>query len=130
VRRGRREEFAGFEWADEVPDPLSLDTFTRSRLEWGELDDPPRRRLVDWHRDLLALRRAWPELTDGRRDLVSVDDVDDDLLQVRRGRLSLLALTSERRTALPSGEILLSSFAPRLDADRVEGPGALICRTS
>ncbi len=37
VRRGRREEFAGFEWADDVPDPLSPETFARSRLEWREL---------------------------------------------------------------------------------------------
>ena len=50
VRRGRREEFSGFEWADEVPDPLSLETFTRSRLEWRELDRPPHHRLLDWHR--------------------------------------------------------------------------------
>ncbi len=129
VRRGRREEFAGFEWAGEVPDPLALDTFTRSRLQWGELDRPPHQRLLEWHRDLLALRRTWPELTAGRRDLVAIDAVDDDVLVVRRGRLSLLVVTSERRAAAPSGAILLSSFAAGLDADQVEGPGALICRT-
>ena len=60
---------------------------------------------------------------------MSIDEVDDDLLVVRRGRLSLLVVTSERPAAAPSGAMLLSSFAPRLDADEVEGPGALIWRT-
>ena len=34
VAGGARSSRA-FEWAGEVPDPLSLETFTRSRLEWG-----------------------------------------------------------------------------------------------
>ncbi len=126
VRRGRQEEFAGFEWTDEVPDPLTPETFERSRLDWDEISLEPHRRVLEWHRDLLALRKAWPELTDGRRDLVEVDLVSDDVLRVRRGRLSLLVVTSARRVPAPSGAVLLASSASFVAGHEVEGPGALI----
>jgi maltooligosyltrehalose trehalohydrolase len=131
VRRGRREEFAGFEWADDVPDPLALETFERSRLDWSEIDREPHRRLVEWHRDLLALRRVWPELTDGRRDLVEIEEASGDVLLARRGRLLLLAVTSDRQVPMPPGTVLLASPAP-FDPSGVElqGPAAVIVRTA
>ena len=73
VREGRKAEFAAFVGAAQVPDPTAVETFLASRLDWDELAREPHPRLLAWHRGLLALRREWPELTDGRRDLVSVD---------------------------------------------------------
>ncbi len=32
VKKGRREEFAAFEWQGDVPDPLSEETFFRSKI--------------------------------------------------------------------------------------------------
>ncbi|MGD9508830.1 MAG: malto-oligosyltrehalose trehalohydrolase [Geminicoccaceae bacterium] len=57
VRDGRRQEFRAF-FADlaVVPDPLDPATFARSRLDWGELDQPAH---AAWHartRELLRLR--------------------------------------------------------------------------
>ena len=69
---GRLAEFVKMGWDESVvPDPQDPDTFTRSRLDWDELDgrgpDTARhRRLFALHRDLLRLRRATPELTDPR----------------------------------------------------------------
>jgi maltooligosyltrehalose trehalohydrolase len=64
--RGRVREFQAFGWRPEdVPDPQDRRTFERSRLDWSELEREPHRGLLAWHRRLLALRRATPELRAG-----------------------------------------------------------------
>jgi maltooligosyltrehalose trehalohydrolase len=73
VSAGRRREFASHGWAaEEVPDPQDPATFERSRLDWSELAKEPHAGLLDWHRQLIALRRARPELADPRLDRVRV----------------------------------------------------------
>ncbi len=58
VSEGRRREFARFGWdPDRVPDPQDPRTFDRSKLVWGELDEPFHRRMLDWYRELVRLRR-------------------------------------------------------------------------
>lgn len=62
--QGRISEFSRMGWdASIVPDPQDLDTYRRSKLDWMELDRPERSGLLDVYRDLIALRRAHPELT-------------------------------------------------------------------
>ncbi len=65
VARGRRQEFAAFDWAGEVPDPQDPATFARSRLSWPDLKKEPARWLWDYYRALLALRRRHPALQAG-----------------------------------------------------------------
>ena len=61
VREGRRKEFAAFGWKpEEIPDPQARDTFERSKLNWTELSRAPHAGLLDWHRQLIRLRRAEP----------------------------------------------------------------------
>ncbi len=71
VRRGRRSEFVAFGWRPEdVPDPMAVETFEASRLDWREPRHEPHAALLDWHRRLIAVRRAtrgldgdaWPEV--------------------------------------------------------------------
>ena len=77
VREGRRREFAAFGWLPEaVPDPQDRATFDRSKLVWDELDEPYHRRILDWYRALIELRRRLPV----RRDSAGIHaEVDDDL---------------------------------------------------
>ena len=61
VSEGRRREFARFGWdAERVPDPQDPRTFDRSKLAWGELDEPFHRRMLEWYRELIRLRRRLP----------------------------------------------------------------------
>jgi maltooligosyltrehalose trehalohydrolase len=130
VREGRQEEFAEFVGAAQVPDPTAAETFLASRLDWSELDREPHARLVAWHRGLLALRGEWPELTDGRRDLVSIELVTDDVLVARRGRLTLVAVVADVGSPLPGEAPILMASRPIGAGERVvEGPIALVLRT-
>jgi maltooligosyltrehalose trehalohydrolase len=58
VRRGRREEFAAFDWQGEVPDPQAPGTFERSRLDRSRRRTPQGDALWRLHRELLRLRRT------------------------------------------------------------------------
>jgi maltooligosyltrehalose trehalohydrolase len=114
VRAGRREEFAGFGWKPEdIPDPQDENTFLRSKLDWSELESPEHAELLQWHRDLIALRRTTPDLGDA--DLAKVQvDVDDTArwIVVRRGSITVAAnLSADERTVAPGGTptVLLAS---------------------
>jgi maltooligosyltrehalose trehalohydrolase len=115
VSEGRRREFASFGWApDDVPDPQAVETFVRSKLDWGEVERPPHAEVRSWHRDLLRFRRAHPELADGRLDLVDVE-VDEAAghLRIARGRVVVLVNLGEVPWDVGggSGRVALASSA-------------------
>jgi maltooligosyltrehalose trehalohydrolase len=90
VSEGRRGEFASFGWdPEEVPDPQDRATFERSKLDWAEPAKADHAELLAWHRELLALRRRSPSLTDGRLDRVRVNR-GDGWLVVERGVLNVV----------------------------------------
>lgn len=105
VRDGRRAEFAAFGWAPEdVLDPQDPATLAAARLRWDERDDGIHARLLAWYRDLVALRRSVPTLTDGDRRAVRADS-DDGVLVVRRGPVVVATNTTghARELPVPSG---------------------------
>ncbi|MGH3645968.1 MAG: malto-oligosyltrehalose trehalohydrolase [Micromonosporaceae bacterium] len=112
VVRGRRREFAAHGWRGRVPDPQDPETYQRSKLDWTEPDREPHRELLDFHRELIALRRAHPELTDPRLHRVRVTHGDDWLL-VHRGTVAVAVnlAGSPARIELPAlpARVLLGS---------------------
>jgi maltooligosyltrehalose trehalohydrolase len=77
VRDGRRREFAAFDWQPEaIPDPQAPTTFDRSKLVWDEIEEPFHRRMLEWYRGLIELRRRLPMLREdaGAGIRVRVDD--------------------------------------------------------
>ncbi|MGK5632363.1 malto-oligosyltrehalose trehalohydrolase, partial [Streptomyces sp. URMC 123] len=65
VRDGRRREFAAHGWAEsDIPDPQDPATRRRSCLDWSEPEREPHAGLLAWHRELIALRRAEPALSE------------------------------------------------------------------
>ena len=91
VTEGRRQEFAGFGWAaDEIPDPQEESTWHASVLRWDEMAEAGHGELLTWYRQLLALRRSQPDLTEPRLETVAVRfDDDHGWLVVTRGRIHL-----------------------------------------
>jgi maltooligosyltrehalose trehalohydrolase len=62
VRRGRREEFASFEWEGELPDPQEEKTFLSSKLHWELKAEGRHGVLWNFYHGLLKLRRDVPAL--------------------------------------------------------------------
>ena len=62
---GRIAEFERMGWDPAVvPDPQDPATYARSTLDWTELEHGRHARLLEVYRDLAALRRRLPQLTD------------------------------------------------------------------
>ena len=85
--KGRIEEFARLGWDPAaVPDPQDPATFTRSKLDWSELGEGRHARMLEVYRQLAALRRELPQLTDPDfgRNRCAVDE-DTRLFTMHRG---------------------------------------------
>ena len=126
VRDGRRGEFAGHGWeAEDVPDPQDPATREASVLDWAEPGKDPHARMLTWYRDLLALRRAEPDLQDDDLRNVHVA-AGPDRLVVHRGAFRVLVNLGESPAefALPPGaRVRLAWSAPERDGDTLRlGP--------
>lgn len=101
VREGRRREFAAFQAGGEFSDPQAPESFTRSRLDWRLVEKSQHAGILRFHRDLIALRKRHPSLSNGRTDLTRVE-IDE------RARWLLI----ERPD--PSGDrvLLAANFSP------------------
>jgi maltooligosyltrehalose trehalohydrolase len=115
VREGRRSEFAEHGWGEaEVPDPNAEQTFRDSKLDWSEPAKEPHATLLAAYRELIALRKAWPELSDPWLDAVELDvDEDGRTLVLHRGGLRLVVNLGSAPATLaldaPVARILLAS---------------------
>ena len=103
VTNGRRSEFAAHGWGrTDVPDPQDTETFLRSKLDWTQPEREPFLSLLDWYRTLLALRRARPELTDPRLNLVRAGyDERARWLLITRGPLGIAANLGTTTSSVP-----------------------------
>ncbi|MDA2814828.1 malto-oligosyltrehalose trehalohydrolase [Nocardiopsis sp. RSe5-2] len=124
VRRGRRREFAAHGWSDAVPDPMDPAAREASVLDWDERAADPHRAVLDAYRELIALRRARPELADPRLDRFTVRASDDGrVLVLHRGRLrvacNLRPHPADAVLDAPVERVLLASSDARVRGGRV-----------
>jgi maltooligosyltrehalose trehalohydrolase len=113
VREGRRQEFAAFGWdPSDVPDPQARDTFTRSKLVWDQAARPRHHRLLDWHRALIALRRATPALTDGHYQQARCEwDDHAGWLAIHRGPITIACNLGNRPQTISLGRRMCTRLA-------------------
>nr|WP_124711034.1 malto-oligosyltrehalose trehalohydrolase [Gordonia insulae] len=126
VRTGRRGEFAEHGWdAAEVPDPQDPATFTSSRLDWTELDEPTHRRMLAFYRDLIALRRTEDEFR--HNDFASVGtafDEDAGWFTMYRGNWAVVCTLTAADTVVPVDlSPVLWWSEPTADDGRLHVPG-------
>lgn len=74
VRRGRKRDFAHFEWQQDPPDPQDENTFNASCLQHQQKSKQPHQSLRDLYQTLLRLRRELPALQTRRRESIEVLD--------------------------------------------------------
>jgi maltooligosyltrehalose trehalohydrolase len=101
VTEGRWKEFEELSRASDFANPQALATFERSRITWSLMNDPRHSSMLRLYRDLIALRKRWPCLSNGRKDLTSIQ-CDEQARRLRMDR------------ADPSGcqAVLLCNFSP------------------
>lgn len=123
VRRGRIEEFAAHGWDEsDIPDPNAEETFLSSKLDWSEMESEPHATLLRLYRELIALRKARPELSDPRLDDVEVDiDEEAQTFVLHRGRMRVAVNFGSTEVALalggPVARILLASEPTQAHGD-------------
>ena len=127
VSEGRKREFAAFGWAPaDVPDPQDPETFRRSKLDWQELESGSHREMLQWYRDLIALRRQLPELAAERAENLSFD-AGEDCLRVKRGSIHLVCNLGEAERSVreenPAEIVLSSDSSARIEEFDILLPG-------
>ena len=115
VSEGRRSEFKAFGWnPEQVPDPQDPATFQRSKLCWSQMHREPHVSVLKWYKDLIALRRSVPALTDGRLDRVQVRfDNRAEWLVINRDDVQVVCNFASDRQAIP----VRTAEQPRLASD-------------
>ena len=73
VSEGRRREFEEFTVAADFVDPQASDAFERSKLSWNLVHDPRHSAVLNLYCELIRLRKQWPCLHNGRKDLTRVE---------------------------------------------------------
>ncbi len=111
VRRGRKQEFAAFDWRGEPPDPQDEGTFLRSKLGWELASSPSNRALREFYRETIRLRRQTLAIAGKHSETVQVSvQPEGKAVAIRRksdGSEVLVAFHfGEHETAveLPAGE--------------------------
>ncbi|CAN5438281.1 malto-oligosyltrehalose trehalohydrolase [soil metagenome] len=120
TRNGRKAEFAEHGWdADDVPDPQDPETFERSKLNWAEVEVGEHAEMHALYRDIVALRRAEPDLADFWLDDMGVEfDEEQRWIVLRRGTLTIVCNLGEGTATVPvAGEIVLAWGTSTLDAE-------------
>jgi maltooligosyltrehalose trehalohydrolase len=85
VRRGRREEFAAFEWQGEMGDPQDEATYVQAKLRHKGWHDDQRRVLRDFYKKALHLRKTIPALAALSKAHMNVVGYEDErILFVQR----------------------------------------------
>jgi maltooligosyltrehalose trehalohydrolase len=125
---GRLEEFAAHGWgAVDVPDPQDPATFSRSKLDWSELGKPEHHELFGFYRQLIALRRAHPGLTDPRLDRVSVAyDESARWVVIRRGGYAVAVNLAGEPQQVPLPGEARATLLASADGVQLAGDQALL----
>lgn len=128
--RGRKAEFAEHGWdAAEVPDPQDPETFERSKLRWEEIDMGEHAQVLDFYRELIALRAREPELTADTFDSVGTDwAADGTWFAMHRGTITTVVTLTETPIALPFTGTVLLAWQPPAPDNTMSGHNTVIIR--
>jgi maltooligosyltrehalose trehalohydrolase len=72
IRKGRKDEFAYFNWRDEIPDPQSEATFRKCVLSWNYDEDPESVALLALYKFLIEFRKQRKAMKGTCRDTLAV----------------------------------------------------------
>jgi len=128
VRRGRKEEFASFDWKGNPPDPQAVETFEKSKLNWELRRKDRNRKMLDLYRDLIAIRKNHLDLSRCRKDNYSVENNGNVLFIFFNGKTQKLGAVmnfsaEETSTVVPDYFFKCAKLFDSAD-DKHAGPGS------
>jgi maltooligosyltrehalose trehalohydrolase len=131
VRRGRREEFASFQWSGEIADPQDEATFLSARLDRSLRGEGWHGTLLEFYKELIRLRRETPALARLSKSTMEVRGLEDGLLLVRRwseGSQAVLLFNLSREPGPVAVPMPPGRWHKRLDSaeERWRGGGSTI----
>jgi len=89
VRKGRKAEFAAFHAQGEAPDPMALETFTSSTLQWGLAKTGRYQIMLSFYQQLISLRKTLPALQQLNRKFTKAEyNEGQQTLTLHRGHES------------------------------------------
>jgi len=119
VNKGRKEEFAYFNWQGEPPDPRLEKTFRESILQWNLRESEPHLSMFAYYRRLITLRKTQPALhnTDRKRTKAEADETSKMLKLLRwsdEQRLECIMNFSDKEQIFkwPDGKLIFNSSEP------------------
>lgn len=130
VREGRKAEFEAFHSEQACPDPQAVETLQQSKLNWDSRTQDRHRVILDFHRQLLTLRRQIPNLVNRKGMTVDCLARQNVLIWHRRhpwGQVhGLMNFNSEVQTIrLPAQQIVWTKILDSADA-KWQGPGTTL----
>ncbi len=78
VLKGRKEDFDTFRWQGEPPDPQSIDTFMKSKIDWGKRKSGHQKILLEFYKQLIKLRKEMPALFSLEKNNLEVMGHEDE----------------------------------------------------
>lgn len=127
VSEGRRREHADDgEW-DEIPDPVSEESFNRSKLIWDERTEPEHAKMLQWYQSLVQFRKTHlSELSRRIDNSQIVYDESASWVAITRGAICLCLNFGDAPVCMPAKEVrellLASDSDIRLESDSVALP--------
>lgn len=105
VVEGRQNEFANYNWDTAPPNPQEEETFLKSKLDWNVRRNGAHLELLNWHKELIALRKSNPALQNFTKNDLRVSLFGDKGLalhrQCREQRQQLLCVFNFGENELP-----------------------------
>jgi maltooligosyltrehalose trehalohydrolase len=78
VRKGRKAEFAAFHSQGEAPDPVDEKTFEESKLQWDLLNQQPQKKMLEYYKTLISLRKQEAALRNLNRHHLNVEENEEN----------------------------------------------------
>lgn len=132
VSEGRKREFTAFGWSpDQVPDPQDEATFLRSKLRWEEIGEGEHADMLQWYRQLIALRHQESALTSGMLDRETVTFSEEQKwLRMVRGPIEVACNIGESEARLPlvpnTKALMVSAADVALEDDELRLPAGSV----
>ena len=84
VVEGRRKEFKNYKWETNPPNPQEESTFEKSKLNWQQRDSGNHLIMLNWHRELIKLRKSHAALMNFNRNDIRVNLLENKGIVLHR----------------------------------------------